>query len=265
MIDVSVFMPAIRVLNWQKMYESLKLSCKKYSFELVLCSPFELPSELKGIPNIKLYKDFGSPSRCAQLASFECEGRLLYHCVDDALFLEDSIDQCIDYYNTNCSKKDAVNMRYREGAGYSGASMPMGYWTAWFHGDLRLPGIPQDAKISLHHLLDAEWFRELGGYDCEFEYQNFNLHDFIFRLQASGGRVFDSPVDATTCDHSQADHKAIEDAHHAHDFPLFRKMYMSPNILATRKKIDLNNWTQQPNIWVRRFKGTEKKYEELIK
>jgi len=43
MIDVSVLMPAIRVPNWERMYKSIEGSCQKYSFELVLVSPFDLP------------------------------------------------------------------------------------------------------------------------------------------------------------------------------------------------------------------------------
>lgn len=263
MVDVSIFMPAIRVPNWIPMYNSLIKSCERYSWELVLCSPFELPDELKEKSNIKIIKDLGSPSRCAQLASFECDGELLFHCVDDALFLPNSIDDAIDFYRANCKYKDAVNMRYKEGAGYSGNSMPMSYWIAGSHGDLRLQGIPQDFKISCHHLMNAKYFRELGGYDCEFEYQNFNLHDLMFRLQANGGQLFDSPVDVTTCDHSQSDHKVIEAAHHENDLPLFRKLYSDFNVLKNRIKIDLNNWTQQPEIWTRRFKKKPENYEEL--
>lgn len=262
-LDVSVFMPAIRVPNWPKMYKSLLTSCKKYSFELVLVSPFDLPEELKQYQNIKIFKDLGSPSRCAQLASIKCDGKLLYHCVDDAIFLEDSIDNAIDFYYANCSKKDVINMRYREGANYSGQSMPMEYWIAWTHGDLKLAGIPNHFKISLHHLIDAEYFRDLGGYDCSFEYQNFNLHDLMFRIQANGGRIFDSPTDVTTCDHSQSDHKAIHNAHHEHDFPLFYQLYSDPNILNSRIKIDINNWSQQQPIWTRRFKTIPKNYDEI--
>lgn len=264
-IDVSVFMPSIRVHNLLKMYESILASCKRYSFELVLVGPFDLPEELKRYNNIKTLKDLGSPSRCAQIASLQCEGRLLYHCVDDAIFLDDGIDKAIDFYSTNCSKKDVVNMRFREGPNYSGQSMPIEYWTAWHHESLRLQGIPRNFKISLHHLIDKEYFKEIGGYDCSFEYQNFNLHDLMFRIQTDGGKIFDSPTDVTTCDHGQSDHKVIEDAYHQSDYPLFVRLYSNPNILDSRIKIDTNNWSQQPQIWTRRFKTIPKDYNDIIK
>lgn len=267
-IDLSVFMPAIRVPNWLKMYESLLASCKKYSFELVLVGPFDLPEELKQYENIKIYKDFGSPSRCAQLASFKCDGKLIYHCVDDAIFLEDSIDLAMDFYYNNCFKKDVINMRFREGPNYSGQSMPKEYWNAWHHESLRLAGIPNHFKISLHHLMNTEYFKDIGGYDCAFEYQNFNLHDLMFRIQNDGGRIYDSPTDVTTCDHGQLDHKEIEMAYHESDFPLFRKLYSDPNILISRAKIDLNNWLQQSPLWHRRFdkiiQMIPKNYNDLI-
>jgi len=238
MIDLSIFCPAIRIPNWDRMYDSIVQSCKKYSWELVMCGPFELTEYLKTKNNVNMIKDLGSPSRCAQLASFECNGRLLYHVVDDALMLENSIDESIDFYNSICGHKDVVNMRYKEGAGYSGASMPIVYWTAQYHGDLRLAGIPQDSKISLHHLINIEYFRELGGYDCEFEYQNFNLHDIMLRVQADGGKLYDSPIDVTTCNHGQNDHNAIEKAHHEHDLPLFQKIYSNPDALKTTFCLD---------------------------
>jgi len=267
MIDLSIFLPAIRTPKWDAMYDSITKSCTKYSWELVMCGPFELTDYLKTKNNVKMIIDLGSPSRCAQLASFECEGKLIYHCVDDALFLENSIDQAIDFYKQKCKHKDVVNMKYREGLNYSGNPMPEAYWIAWFHEPLRLIGIPNHFKISLHHLMDAEYFRELGGYDCEYEYQNFNLHDLMFRLQADGGIIYDSPTDATTCDHfvgSTGDHAPINEADAQHDHPLFRKTYSDPNILQYRKKIDPNNWAQQPAVWTRRFKkGTPKTYQEL--
>jgi len=268
MIDLSIFLPAIRTPLWDRMYDSITESCTKYSWELVLCGPFCLTEYLKTKDNVKFVKDLGSPSRCAQLASFECDGKLLYHVVDDALFFPNSIDNAILFYNKNCCRKDAINMRYKEGENYSGDSMPMEYWTTQYHGPLRLPGIPKNFKISLHHMLDASYFRELGGYDCSFEYQNYNLHDFIFRLQSDGGIVYDSLDDVTTCNHfpgSSGDHGPINDAHVAHDEPLFLEMYSNSDILLTRKNIDINNWVQQSGLWKRRFKTIPHIYEELVK
>ena len=266
MKKLSIFMPAIRTENWDAMYQSIEKSCTTLPWELVLCGPFELTEFLKGKTKTKHVKDFGSPSRCAQLASFECEGDLIFHCVDDALMLEGSIDSCLKQYKLVCGKKDIINCKYREGLNYQGESMRQDYWYAWGHDALRLPGIPRHYKMSCHHILDAEYFREMGGYDCSFLYQNFNLHDFIFRCQWNGSSVIESQVDVTSCDHGQADHKVIEDAHNEHDYPLFKKIYGSDSNALQGRKIDLNNFSNSPLVWNKRFKnGIPKSYNELVR
>jgi len=269
MYDVSVIMPAIRTPNWDKMYESIKKSCKKYSFELVMCGPFELTEKLKKENNVTMIIDNGCPSRCAQRAALAAKGKLIAHLVDDAIFIEDSLDQCVDLYNAVCSREDVINLRYTEGKDYSAEPMHPNYWFAWFHGGLRLPGVPRDYKFACHHLIGTDYFKELGGYDCEYEYQNFNLHDLIFRVQYDGGIVWDSPNEVTNCNHYPdgiVDHRAIEDAHFNHDVPLFHKMYSDKNVLSKRVKIPLDNWKKTDEIWNRRFsKGIPKDYDEILK
>ena len=110
MYDVSILMPAIRTHNWLMLYGSLVNSCKKHSFELVLVSPFDLPDNMKQFDNVKLIKDFGHPTRAAQIGIQHCEGRLMYHCVDDAIFLPDSIDKAIEQYDQVCGRKDVIYM-----------------------------------------------------------------------------------------------------------------------------------------------------------
>jgi len=265
---LSIVVPAIRVPKWPKFYESIEKSCKNYAWELILVSPFDLPEELKSKTNIKLIKDYGHPTRCLQLGLFEAEGALFFHTTDDALCYEDAIDEAIDFFMKNCNYKDVVNMRYKEGANYSGVTMQEGYWNAWFHGPLQLSGIPIDYKISLHHMLKTDYVIELGGYDCLFEHANFCLHDMMFRLQYDGGRIFDSPKEITTCDHyigKTVDHGAIYDSHMENDQPLFTKMYSDPDVLKNRVKIDINNWASQSAVWTRRFKTIPKSYEDVLK
>lgn len=256
-IDVSLLVPTIRIPNLPNFYKSLQKSCSKYSFEIVFISPFELPDTLKEYNNIKWIQDYGTPSRCSQLGLFECEGELLYHTVDDAIFFEGKVDEGIDLYKKVCGRKDVVNMRYREGPNFSGAEMHPMFWTAWYHQELRLPGIPQHYKISLHHLLNREYLMEMGAYDCSFIHMNFNLHDTMFRIQYDGGRLFDSPSSVTNCDQfsvDTVDHKPIFDSHNQEDLPRFRTLYSDPHILQKRSKIDINNWSDSPTIWKRRFK-----------
>lgn len=268
MIDVSLIIPAIRTNGWLNFYNSIEKSCKKYLWELILISPFDLPDELKEKNNIKLIKDFGCPTRCLQLGIFEAQGKLCAHTVDDAVLFEDKLDEAIDYYKQNCGYKDVVNLRYREGENYSGQTMRDSYWMAWGHDALRLTGIPQHYKISLHHLLNTDYLIEMGGYDCSFEHANFSNNDLMFRIQADGGKLFDSVSDITTCNHmpdETGDHSPIFKSHNEHDLPLFRQMYSDPDILKKRIKIDINNWASAPSVWTRRFNnGIPKEYKDLI-
>ena len=193
----------------------------------------------------------------------------MYHCVDDAIFLPDAIDHAVKFLRENGNRKDVVNMRYREGAMYSGQTLPMGFWSAHFHDELRLAGIPREYKISLHHFMRMDYFKELGGWDCQYEYINHPLHDLMFRVQADGGRLYDSPTDATTCNHyvnKTVDHAPIFDAQTYSDKPKFDAIYAQPgNPAASRIHIDLNNWQQTPPIWKRRFEFKDGKLPQSYK
>jgi hypothetical protein len=261
-------MPAIRTHQWLMMYGSLYNACRDHSWELVLVSPFDLPEEMKHFDNVKLIKDYGAPTRAAQIGALQCEGEYMYHCVDDAIFLPDAIDNAIRFHREKCNEKDVINMRYREGALFSGQTLPMGFWTAHFHGELQLAGISREYKISLHHFMKMDYFKELGGWDCRFEYINHPLHDLMFRVQADGGRLFDSETDATTCNHyvhNTVDHAPIYDAQTFSDKPKFDEMYSTPNAANDRIRIDLNNWQQSSPIWKRRFEFRDGKLPQTYK
>tara|TARA_R110000824_G_scaffold105649_1_gene250042 strand:- start:6833 stop:7648 length:816 start_codon:yes stop_codon:yes gene_type:complete len=266
--DVSILMPAIRTHQWLMMYGSIFNACQEHTWELVLVGPFDLPPEMTRFNNIKLIKDYGAPTRAAQIGAIQCEGEYMYHCVDDAIFLPDAIDNAVNFHRSNCSKKDVINMRYREGAMYSGQTLPMGFWMAHSHPDLRIPGILPHYKISLHPFMRMDYFKELGGWDCQFEYINHPLHDLMFRVQVDGGKVFDSETDATTCNHyinNTGDHKPIAEAQTLFDKPIFDEIYKQKDAALNRIHLDINNWQQTSPIWKRRFKDSKlpKTYKEL--
>lgn len=267
--DVSIIMPAIRTPLWDEMYDTIEKSCKNKTFELVMCGPFPLTEKLKSKPNVKMIIDNGSPSRCAQRAAIESSGKLLAHCVDDARFIENSLASAIFLYETICTKKDVINLKYTEGENFNGRTMPSQYWFAHHHPPLRYPSIPMNYKQCCHHLIDREYFLELGGYDCKFEYQNFNLHDLIFRVQFDGGIIYDSPSDITNCNfypEKTGDHGPIVEAYVDNDEPYFKQLYSDPDILKKRSRINLDNWKNSPDVWKRRFSNKiPDTYEEILK
>jgi|APSaa5957512576_1039674.scaffolds.fasta_scaffold40026_1 hypothetical protein len=268
MIDVSFFLPGIRTHFWEQMYSTAVAACGKYSFEIVIVSPFDVPDNLKNVECVRVIKDFGNPTRCAQIAAANTRGRLLYHTVDDGFFYPGSIESAVTLYDATCSKLDMINMRYREGPGYSGAALPLDFWRAWSSAELQLPGVGKGWRTSLHFLIDRERFVELGGFDAQFEYLNHPLHDFAFRLQAAGGKIYHSPHEVINCTHypnETIDHGPIHNAQIFHDAPIFHEMYQSPMAAFDRIPISFDNWKQSPPRWERRFGGkTPTTYEEML-
>lgn len=266
--DVSVLIPGIRTHNWQTVIDTLRTSCSRHSFEVVFSGPFDPPPTVAVLPNVKYFKTYACPSVAGQLGSKLCDAKLLLHSVDDAHFIPDAVNKAIDLYNARCSRKDAVNMRYTEDANFSGKTSPPEYWFAHHHVPLRLPGIPANYRLALHFLIDLSYFRELGGFDCRYEYMNLNLHDLMFRLQYDGGVVYDSPTDITNCDHfcgRSGDHAPIHDAYGS-DIGIFNSFYGNPNALHPGMvRIDFDNWRQQPEIWQRRFKKLYNTYDEMMR
>ena len=51
--DLSIVIPGIRTPNWASLYESAEKACKKYTWEMIFISPFDLPEELKEKDNGK--------------------------------------------------------------------------------------------------------------------------------------------------------------------------------------------------------------------
>ena len=267
--DLSILVPGIRPHNWLELYESTKTACTKYSYEVVFIGPFDPPAPLMENTNVKYFKDYSSVPVCMQKAAVECEGYYMFHTVDDGTLSKNSVDMAIDYHKRFCGKKDIVNMRYREGQNKQGKSLPLDYWKAWHHGDLRLRGIDPSWAISLQPLVVLEYYKELGGFDCMFEYSNHCHHDFIFRVQMDGGRIINSPIEACNADHFpgiSVDHEPIVIAQHTHDDPKFIRLY-GDRKPTERIHIDYDNWKKYPSVWQIRFgNGTPpKNYEEMLK
>ena len=201
------------------------------------------------------------------MAVEQCEGRLLLHSVDDSSWVPDSVDLSVDLLDSKQDRKAMVNCRYTEMDGYAGKTFPEIYWNAYHHPALHAPGVPSHYKIALHFLVDAGYFKELGGFDCGYIYQNFNLHDFAYRLQADGGTIHLSPTDVTNCNHyamRTVDHGPIYDAHDI-DLGRYRAKYSDPNVLRGNLRIPFDNWKNTPEVWDRRFPKMFTTYDEMMR
>ena len=264
--DLSIFIPGFRTPLWKKVYDSAKKACKRYNWEMVFIGPFDPPESLQRKENVLFVKDYGSVTRCAQRGMLETRSDLFFLTVDDCEFAEDSIDLALDKYHSECGIKDVICMLYGEG----GNKMDSKYWYAWSHGDLRLPGINREWRIANQCLMNKNYFFELGGLDCvNFEYIDKPIHDFMFRLQKSGGKILFSPIHsciATWYPEETGDHGPIHRAMINRDIPVFNRMYSDPRLYEKRIKIKYDNWKGSPEVWERRFsKGIVDSYEQLCK
>ena len=251
--DVSICLPAHGTHLWERLYNSAAEAVgPNYTWELILVGPNEPPPSLLNKKNFKFFKDFGTPSRCAQIATTLAEGELMMWGSDDGYFLKNTIKECIDMHK-NLPYRDIVIIKYAEGRDHSGKCPDESYWKAWTHPDQRLPGIPQDFYITLLAMYKLDYFRQLGGWDCSFEHLNMNTHDLAFRAQRDGAKIHFSPNLVLTCDWNpnEGDHVPVQEAYHNNDAPLFQALYREPR--PNRIRIDYFNWTKSPPIWKRRF------------
>lgn len=262
-LNLSIILPAIRVNRWKTFLDSIDLS--KYSYEVIFASPFDPPNELKIRQNINFLKTYDTPSVATQKALLAAKGEYVWTTVDDGKLIPGSIDECMDFIYNNMEEKDVLNGRYVEGANFSGQPLPLAFWTAGFHQDLRLAGIQPYWKISLQPIINRQYLLDIGGLDCRFHYSNHSLHDLAFRIQRDGGRFYDSPNTLTTADHMPAesgDHKPIHDSQNLHDKPLFDELYSKENY---RIKIPLEDYKRFEGVWKTRFKHQYETYVEMAR
>ena len=250
---LSICLPAFRTHLWEDFYNSVHASIgQEYTWEVVMVGPNDPPPFFSDKRNFKFLKDYGSPSRCAQMATTAADGELMMWGSDDGLFVENTIDKAIKLHDV-IGRKDVVALRYTEGENHKGGPMHREYWTAWHHPTLRV--VPKHYKIILLGMFKLDYFREIGGWDCRFEHLNMNTHDLSFRVQNDGGVIHESPEIVCTHDWSpniyEGDHAPVQYAYDQNDLPLFQSIYLSDQLRET--KINYDNWMDSPKVWKRRF------------
>src|SRR3954471_6098326 len=159
--EISLCLAGIRPHFWKNLYDSAAKSCTRYSWEMVIISPNDLPEELKQFDNIQYLKEHGCPTRASQRGAEHCQGRLITFPCDDGVFLPDALDSAIDRHNASGQVKDAIVMRYREGAGMNAPSFPDSYWYARHHIPVHTLNLGNDWKIAPQPMLTLEYYKEI--------------------------------------------------------------------------------------------------------
>lgn len=260
---ISIFLPSIRTHLLEGFYNSLELNCH-YPFEVVVCGPFTPPQSLLAMNNFTFIKDYGCPTRSAQLAAIKTKYELIYHTTDDCVFLPDAINRSIGFFTNNCRKTDMLGMPYREGRGHGGVSNSLEYWSI-ANSDYRTwETLDKSWKLNCHFVMYKEYFMEVGGFDSTFQYLNHACHDLEFRVQQHGGTFFVGTGDVTSADWNPGtqEHKPIADTQILRDSPIFHDMWFNGN--KHRYKISVDNWKESPELWSTRFGNSRpSSYKEL--
>ena len=114
MIKLSIVVPTIRTHLLEDLYQSFCSSCGDYSFEVIFVGPFDIPASLEEKDNVIYIKDYGQPSRAAQLGLIEASGDLFCWVTDDCFCYPNTLSKTINFYITNCIDTDIVGMRFFE-------------------------------------------------------------------------------------------------------------------------------------------------------
>jgi len=264
--DLSIILPSIRPKNLKKWYDSACSACKKYTWEVIIISPYDLPNELDKIENIKFVKSYANPTVCKQMAALFACGEYILIAADDTIYFSNSIDNMVDLWKeNNLGKFDSVNCRYREGCldaitlepiQNPKPEFPLEYWTAHHHSSLRLSYIDKNWKISLLPLLLRDTFYELGGLETiGYEYSALPILELNFRMQKLGGKILDSINEVCWVSHSPGitlDHAPVHFAMEQNDLKLFTSRF-SRDIINDILFLNYNSWRENLNVWERRF------------
>ena len=273
--DVSIILPSIRPENLIKFYESACRACNNHTFEIIVPGPYILPEEIMEKGNVLFIHTYANPTICFQMAASLARGEFIYNTTDDGILQPNVIDMAVTLHKELLYRKDMINMRYIEGVldpvslkplTETISDFPPAYWIAWSHADLQLPRIPRDYKLCMHFFINREYFIELGGFDCRYEYSNHCLHDLAFRVQANGGIIYDLPVPAFLCSHlpgKQGDHGPVNDAQLGPDLKIFNEEYSKSSPISDRITLNYNDWKDYPSIWERRFDKSNLKIKKI--
>jgi len=118
MYNLSIIVPTIRTHLLEDLYQSFCLSCNRHSFEVIFVGPFDIPKKLLEKENVKYIKDYGQPTRAAQIGLIETKGKLTCWVTDDCFCYPEVISETLDIYDQKCGCYDILGMRFFENPTY---------------------------------------------------------------------------------------------------------------------------------------------------
>lgn len=252
---LSIILPSIRPYNLERLYSSI-LDATTDSFELIVVGPYSLPRELEKYPNIKVFRDWGTPTRASQIGATLAEGEYVTWAADDGVYLPNSIDNCLDVLRNEKSINRVVSAKYLEGN--SGSFSNNNQADSFYTLNSAYPNAPlinPYAYILNVGFMHRKLFEYFGGWDCQFEACPLAHADLAARLQMTTKiHVLLLNEYVLKCEHlseRNGDHGPVHDAQTLSDTQKYIEKWS--NSEKCKAIIDMSNWKDSPMIWDRRF------------
>lgn len=252
MYKLSMLLPSIRPGNIKRLYDSIEKSCTRYTWELIIISPYELPYNLKDKNNIKWIQSWRSPVASQQLGLIEANGEYVSWAADDGVFLPGTIDIAID--SLSHQENTVVCGTYNEGEP-NPTMKKIEYYYVYNHEGTRCKYMPKDCLMLMVAIVPRSLLIEIGGLDCRFEALPMAFVDWSIRLYNKGVKFIFQEDQMFSCGHMPGitgDHGPIHRAQIFHDEPMMKLLYSKEESLK-RVNIDINNWQKTEEVWKRRF------------
>lgn len=253
-MKLSILVPGIRPNNWDALYTSIDQACMSptLTWEMIVISPYDLPVDLWAKGNVRHIKSFRSPIAAQQEGLCEVKGDYVAWCADDGICLPGSFDQVFEALIGEDYKTIIVG-KYMEGDNVN--DMLKGfYYCLKYHESMRLPGVPDNARLLNCGVVARRLLEELGGWDAEtFQVCPMAYNDLSIRALKYGAKFIllgDPIFKCSWLPGLQGDHGPIHIAQTEYDQPAFDKIYTEAN---DRMVINMNNWRRTSEKWRLRF------------
>ena len=224
---------------------------------MIIIGPFAPEGRLAKVLNIKYIRDFGCPTRCANLGLLISEGTIFFGLMaDDAILMPGAIDKNVEMFLAMPETKKVISCCSLEGVnGTRKTKYPIQYYRVNGTPVTSSPHIPDDWLIMNGCVTYLDYIKELGGWDSSFFGAAMASTDLAIRTQIDGATYKFNDEVSFDLDHipgPTGDHGPIHFSQINHDEPFFKAKYNQP-LANIPVKIDIMNWKKAEPVWEMRY------------
>lgn len=247
---ITFIIPSIRLEKLPEMYASIGRSYSG-SFKVIIISPYDQPDNMMH-DNVKWIIDYGSPTRCHQLALEQVDTPLVTWFCDDGIYVNGRLDEVMPYVT---NENEVIVLKYLESDNPGLEMMQDIYYKFMFHNATHNLSVPNDCHVMSFAIMHTSLLKKIGGWDASiFETIAMAHCDLSIRLKKYGAEFAIYPeimMKLEWLSKDTGDHKPIHEAQQLVDEPRLILLWKEP---SDRMIIDIDNWRIAPDHWDRRFK-----------